>query len=103
MIQNIKIDTIVALKPEMIFAYHFSGIENQLKNLSKSGTKMIYINEYMESSPLAYAEWIKLFGILFDRTEAAVEKFDEIKKQYLELSSRALNQIKKPSDYKHHC
>ena len=28
---------------------------------------MIYITEYLESSPMAYVEWIKLFGILLTK------------------------------------
>ncbi|MEE2923976.1 MAG: ABC transporter substrate-binding protein, partial [bacterium] len=97
MIQNIKLESIIALKPDVVLGYHFPGIENQLKNLSKNGTQMIYINEYLESSPLAYVEWIKLFGILFDKTEQAIAQFNKIKNQYVELSAKAIKQVKKPT------
>tara|TARA_B100000674_G_C37955848_1_gene969530 strand:- start:763 stop:1899 length:1137 start_codon:yes stop_codon:yes gene_type:complete len=97
MIQNLRIETILELNPEVIFGYHFSGIENQLKNLSKTGTKIVYINEYLESSPLAYAEWIKLFGILFDKAELANAGFNKIRDEYLKLSAMATREVTKPS------
>ena len=55
MIENIKLESIIALKPDVVLGYHFPGIENQLK-ISKNGTQVIYINEYLESSPLAYVD-----------------------------------------------
>ena len=36
MIQNIKIESIIALKPDVIFGYHFPGIENQMSNLQET-------------------------------------------------------------------
>ena len=97
MIQSIRIESIIALKPDVIFGYHFPGIENQMSNLSRNGIQMIYINEYLESSPMAYVEWIKLFGILFNKTKLAIAKFNEIKSRYFAISSKAKMQIKKPS------
>tara|TARA_Y100000589_G_scaffold72061_1_gene64729 strand:+ start:1861 stop:2997 length:1137 start_codon:yes stop_codon:yes gene_type:complete len=97
MIQNLNTETILDLRPEVIFGYHFAGIENQMRNISKTGIKIVYINEYLESSPLAYAEWIKLFGILFDKTELANSQFNAMQDRYLSLSAMASKQLTKPS------
>lgn len=89
MIHNLNMESIVEIQPEVVFAYYSQNFESQSKQLIKAGIKILHINEFLESTPLAYAEWIKLFGILFDRVEIANSKFDIMKSQYESISRRA--------------
>jgi iron complex transport system substrate-binding protein len=45
--------------------------------------------EYLETSPLGRAEWVKLIGCLLDRYDEAEELFAGIEKEYLRLSELA--------------
>lgn len=71
------IERIIALKPEAIFVSPFENSGGYGK-LDKLHIPIIEAADYMESSPLGRAEWMKFYGMLFGKdknisTTAAVE------------------------------
>ena len=46
------------------------------------------IYDWKELDPLGKAEWIKLFGALYDKSDEANAYFETIKKNYLELKKK---------------
>ena len=71
------IERIIALKPEAILVSPFENSGGYGK-LDKLRIPLIEAADYMESSPLGRAEWMKFYGMLFGRaknisTTAAVE------------------------------
>lgn len=71
------IERIIALKPEAILVSPFENSGGYGK-LDKLHIPLIEAADYMESSPLGRAEWMKFYGMLFGRaknisTTAAVE------------------------------
>ena len=71
------IERIIALKPEAILVSPFENSGGYGK-LDKLHVPIIEAADYMESSPLGRAEWMKFYGMLFGRaknisTTAAVE------------------------------
>ncbi len=94
---NINIETIVELKPDIVFAYSLNGSTiSQYEQLDKLGIKVILVNEYLESSPLGRAEWLKFFAAFFKKDKLAKKDFDKIKEQYLELKENRKKQKQKP-------
>lgn len=65
---------------ESMMIGHASDIKEQLENL---GVVVLTDQSSNESHPLGRAEWIKLYGAIFDEEETAKAVFDEQKK-YLE-------------------
>ncbi|MCF0177839.1 MAG: ABC transporter substrate-binding protein [Bacteroidales bacterium] len=51
----------------------------------KIGIPIFESADYMESTPLARSEWIKLFGILFGKREEADSIFNNLKQSYLSI------------------
>jgi len=54
-------------------------------SVEKSGIPIIEGADYMESSPLGRTEWIRFYGLLFDKIELADSLFLATEKRYLEL------------------
>jgi len=83
--QGLNYETILALKPDLIMAYgvggEVTGVINKLKDLKLN---VILNGEYLEKTPLAKTEWIKLVGVLFDKEKEATEYFTNIEKKYLQ-------------------
>ena len=111
------IERIIALKPEAILVSPFENSGGYGK-LDKLHIPIIEAADYMESSPLGRAEWMKFYGMLFGKdknisttaagkaSEAAVGKaseatlpascelradslFAQIEKEYLDLKAEA--------------
>lgn len=58
-----------------------------LEKFAELGIPSLVENSSQESSPLGRVEWVKLFGVLFDKEEEANTYFEEQKKQVEEASA----------------
>ena len=94
------IERIIALKPEAILLSPFENSGGYGK-LDKLHVPIIEAADYMESSPLGRAEWMKFYGMLFGNEEGknngisgscepkADSLFAKIEKEYLKLKAKA--------------
>lgn len=101
------IERIIALKPEAILISPFENSGGYGK-LDKLHVPIIEAADYMESSPLGRAEWMKFYGMLFGNEEGRVKReegksngisgscepkadslFAKIEKEYLKLKAEA--------------
>ena len=101
------IERIIALKPEAILVSPFENSGGYGK-LDKLHIPIIEAADYMESSPLGRAEWMKFYGMLFGNEEGRVKSeegksngisgscelkadslFAQIEKEYLKLKAEA--------------
>ena len=67
------------------------------EKLIKLGVTCIPDYDWREIHPLGKAEWIKLFGLLFDCRDKADACFSEIEKAYLDLEKKAKKFTQRPS------
>lgn len=82
---NLNIEKIISLKPDVVFAYDITGsLSSKFEQLAQFGITVVYVGEYLETSPLGKAEWIKFFAEFFDKTEIAYQIFNETKTEYNE-------------------
>lgn len=103
----LDIERIIALKPEAILLSPFENSGGYGK-LDKLHVPIIEAADYMESSPLGRAEWMKFYGMLFGNEEGRVKReegksngisgscepkadslFAKIEKEYLKLKVEA--------------
>lgn len=103
----LDIERIIALKPEAILLSPFENSGGYGK-LDKLHVPIIEAADYMESSPLGRAEWMKFYGMLFGNEEGRVKReegksngisgscepkadslFAKIEKEYLKLKAEA--------------
>lgn len=95
------IERIIALKPEAILLSPFENSGGYGK-LGKLHIPIIEAADYMESSPLGRAEWMKFYGMLFKKDGNAPKTalaascepkadslFAKIEKEYLKLKAEA--------------
>ena len=99
------IERIIALNPEAILLSPFENSGGYGK-LDKLHIPIIEAADYMESSPLGRAEWMKFYGMLFGNEEGksngisgscepkADSLFAKIEKEYLSLKAQAAGYTK---------
>lgn len=94
---NLNYELILQINPDVIFAYGV-GAETRtyVSRLQGLGIKVVMIGEYLESSPLAQAEWVRFISRFFNRENLASEKFSEIAEEYNRLSEAALTRDHRP-------
>lgn len=81
------IERIIALHPEALLISPFENSGGYGK-LDKLRIPVIETADYMETSPLGRAEWIKLYGLLLGSSKADY-LFSAIEKEYLQLKAEA--------------
>ncbi len=75
-----NMERIAGLGPDVLFLYPFE--QKDVERFHRLGIKTVLITEYLESTPLARAEWLKFFGVLTG-SEKAETIFEEIETDYL--------------------
>lgn len=79
----------------------YSGFEGKApaneNKLAKLGIWCMPNYDWREIHPLGKAEWVKLFGVLFEKEKEANAYFNEVVSQYTEMKQEAKNLPNKPS------
>lgn len=89
-IENLNIERLLSLKPDVLFTY--TSRENPiLAQVESLGVPVVYISEYLESSPLQRAEWIKFIACFFDQENLAERTFASVCEKYVALSQSIKN------------
>ena len=92
---NPDIEKIIDLHPDalLLSPYENSGGHGQVEKLK---IPIIECADYMETSALGSAEWIRFYGLLFGREALADSIFAEVEKNYNEWKTLATAQPIKP-------
>lgn len=92
---NPDIEKIIDLHPDalLLSPYENSGGHGQVEKLK---IPIIECADYMETSALGSAEWIRFYGLLFGREALADSIFAEVEKNYNEWKALAAAQPVKP-------
>ena len=88
------VEKIIDQRPDALFLSPFenSGGYGKLEDID---IPIVECAEYMESSPLGRAEWLRFYGMLFGCEEKADSLFDAIVKNYNTLKALAKNKTQK--------
>ncbi|MCU0351156.1 MAG: ABC transporter substrate-binding protein [Flavobacterium sp.] len=95
--QGLNSEVILDIQPDIIVGFSVDGDLKTYKNLEKNGQKIIFNADWTEKTPLGKAEWIKLFGALYDFDEKANEIFNAIEKEYNAALTLAKNTKTQPT------
>ncbi|PLX15276.1 MAG: ABC transporter substrate-binding protein [Salinivirgaceae bacterium] len=94
---NLNIEKLLELNVSVVFLYGISNeIEPLRKKLLRAGIIPVMIGEYMEQHPLGKAEWIKVFGAIYNKKELANHYFDSIANEYQKLAQETTKSKSKP-------
>ena len=87
--EGINTEVLLELNPDVVIGFGVDGVNKTFETIKKAGIPVIYNGDWVESSALAKAEWIKFFGALFNKEKEADSIFNKIEKNYLEAKAIA--------------
>ncbi|MDR0798852.1 MAG: ABC transporter substrate-binding protein [Dysgonamonadaceae bacterium] len=79
-------EKIRSIDPEAIFA---SPLQNTGDPSAQSGIPWVACMDYMEATPLGRAEWIRFYGVFFEKEQLADSLFALTAKNYTDLKKRS--------------
>ena len=89
---SLNTEILLDIEPQLVIGYGVSNADKTLATVQKAG---IPVGDWLEETPLGKAEWIKFFGVLFDKEKQADSIFKKIESNYLEAKNIALKSNKK--------
>ncbi|MBP1839735.1 ABC transporter substrate-binding protein [Formosa algae] len=95
--EGVNTEVLLELHPEVVIAFGIDGNNNTMETIRKANIPVIYNGDWVEDSPLAKAEWIKFFGVLFQEEHQAEVVYNKIETAYLEAKTLAEQVEQKPS------
>lgn len=90
-----SMESIINLSPDAIILSPFEN--GGYGQLSTIGCPIIEMADYMESTPLGRAEWMKFLGLLYGAEEKSNEVFSDVIKEYVSLCELVKNESNKPT------
>lgn len=93
-----NLEVILELDPDLIIATALPPAKKAEYNaLLDAGVPVMVVSEWLESSPIGRAEWLKIYGALLGKDDTALEKFKEIERSYLDLAALTESVSVKPA------
>lgn len=80
---TLSLEKLMAAKPDLVFDFATGGGMDDYERIGAIGLSLMLTSEWQERTPLAKAEWIKLFGRLFGVESLADSIFEQSKNAYL--------------------
>ncbi len=81
--ESLNMEKVLALAPDLLMVSGMPGTAmQQYQTLTEAGIPVLVNTEWMESTPLGKAEWLKLIAALTNQEQQANEKFTAIETQY---------------------
>lgn len=90
-----NLERIMSLQPDAIMLSPFEN-SGGYGRLERMGIPIIECAEYMESTPLGRAEWIRFYGRLFGKAELVDSLFLQTERSYLQFREQASKAQQKP-------
>ena len=90
-------EKIMLLKPDAIMVSGYNQQDSNIERMMKLGIPVIINNEWMESSGLGRAEWIKFVAAFYNKTLMGDSIFNAIAESYNELNELASEVTNKPT------
>ncbi len=94
---DINTEILLELKPDAVIGYGVSSSNKTLETIKNSGIPVIYNGDWVETSALAKAEWIKFFGALYNKEKEADSIFNQIENDYLNAKALAKKVTNQPT------
>ena len=81
--ETLDVEAIVDIEPTVLMVFAMDSGNKALQTIEQAGIPVLYNGDWTEQHPLGKAEWIKLFGVLFDKEKEANQFFDQIVANYM--------------------
>ncbi|HEX2612837.1 MAG TPA: helical backbone metal receptor [Fibrobacteria bacterium] len=95
---GLDIERLLVVKPDLVLANAVGASENaSLDRLRRAGIPVLVTAEWMESDPLARAEWVRLIGMLVGKSARADSLFATVEASYRARAAEARGQKSRPT------
>ena len=95
---DIKEELLVAMHPGVLMTMsNPDASTGKNKTLAEAGIPLIPIAEWLETTPLGRAEWVKLVAALVNREDLVNAKFDSVEQEYKKLAAIGAGAATHPS------
>ena len=94
---SINVEKTLQLNPGAVMMSGYNQNDPYAKRVSQAGIPVIFNNEWMETSLLARAEWIKFVGVFYNKEKLADSIFSTVDKRYTEIKAKAATVKAKPT------
>jgi iron complex transport system substrate-binding protein len=84
---TISLEKLVALQPDLVLSFATGGGHDDYERIEALKLPLMLTSEWQEDSPLAKAEWIKLYGTMFGVEALADSIFEQSKNAYLRAAN----------------
>ncbi len=91
---SLDIEKVVQLQPAVVMANVSQGAWNVVPKLRQASVPVVLNSDYLETTPLGRAEWVKFIGLLLGRAEEAEHRFEAVVDRYLELQRLVESSLK---------
>lgn len=95
--EDINTEILIDLNPDAVIGFAVDSNNNTFNTISKTGIPVLFNGDWTETSPLGKAEWIKFFGVLFDKEKEADSIFSDIETKYSEAKKIAQKAKESPT------
>ena len=76
---TLLLEKVIELKPDLVMSFATGGGHDDYERINALGLPLMLTSEWQEDSPLAKAEWIKLYGKMFGVEALADSIFEQNK------------------------
>lgn len=95
--ENMNTELLLDLHPDLVIGFSITSNNKMFSTIDKMGIPVVLNGDWLEESPLGRAEWIKFFGVLFNKEQEADSIFSSIETNYLNAKEIALKSNNKPT------
>ena len=95
---TLNVEAVLAARPDLVLTFGTGNTATDSHpKLLELGIPVAIVAEYMESSPLGRAEWLKFTALFFNREAKAEEVFAAIARRYEAAAQRARSVADRPT------
>ncbi len=94
---DLNTEILLDLHPDIVVGFSMSKTNKSLNLIEKSGIPVVLNGDWLEETPLGRAEWIKFFGVLYNKEKEADSIFKSIEENYNKAKLIASKATKSPS------
>ncbi|WP_439555460.1 ABC transporter substrate-binding protein [Dyadobacter sp.] len=96
--QGLNEEKLITMQPDLIMATGSPVSKmNHYASLNAAGIPVLINSEWVETTPLGRAEWVKLMGALLNKEAEVNTKFEIVEKEYLRLAKLGKSAATKPT------
>ncbi|MXV37229.1 ABC transporter substrate-binding protein [Flavobacteriaceae bacterium Ap0902] len=94
---GMELEQLLQLNPDAVMVFSDPNKTQLYDQLEENGIQIIYVDEYLDQTPLGRTEYLKFYGLLTGKYEQANELFNQIEKDYTTLKEKVNSVEHKPT------